>query len=225
MNPVKGSSGVEVFHAVDNVSRIITVDAVDTIAPSHFPERADTPEERVSRDVRDTPITNRDAFLLMCRVVDHLKNSGKPPVRTIRGRIIRAYQRFDSPQETYQTCQKIVEALSKRWVRKQKTGRKTLQAFRALRRKIRRVQHKEKVLVYQKAAAPILRAALPALHGQGFLRKAIRVHPYRPMDTFLGRHPVKVFRQGSRFDVIDAYCNIPILAGITKRALKQIVEW
>jgi hypothetical protein len=178
------------------------------------PKTKAQPDVRVSRNVADIPRTKQDAFNLLSRMIAHVENSGKP-----------GCLRFAAPQDTYQFLQKCIKAVGVKWVRKQKTSRAALQTFRKLRRRVRRVAHKNDVLVFQKIAVPLMRAALPNLYGQGFLRRCVRVHPYRACDEFLGRHPVKVFRQRNLFDVVDAHCNIPILAGITKRALKQFVEW
>jgi hypothetical protein len=118
-----------------------------------------------------------------------------------------------------------MKKVSQMWVRKRKTSTKDLQNFRRARKRVRRVQYKQKVQVFAKSTVPVLRAALPKMYGQGFLRKPVAVHPYRPMDTFMSMHRVNVYKQGSRFDVIDALCNIPILAGLTRRGLKKVVQW
>lgn len=160
------------------------------------------------------PRTKQDTFFLLDRIQRHLNNSGK-----------NGYQRFDSPQDSSAAIQKLINKVSQLWVRKQKTSAKDLQNFRHARKRIRRVQYKNMVQVFTKATVPAIRASLPKIHGQGFLRQRVAVFPYRPMDTFLGGHRVNVYRAGNRFDVIDACCNIPILAGLTRRGLKKVVQW
>jgi len=160
------------------------------------------------------PKTKQDTFFLLDRVQRHLKNSG-----------LKDCQVFDSPQETSAIIQKLIAKVSQKWVRNAKTPTKDLQTFRRAKRHVRRVQYKDKVQVFIKATVPALRASLPQIHGQGFLSKPVAVYPYRPMDTFLGGHRVNVYRQRNRFDVIDALCGIPILAGLTRRGLKKVVTW
>jgi hypothetical protein len=158
--------------------------------------------------------TKRDTFFVLDRVIRHLKNSGK-----------NGCQIFDSPQESAATLDKLIKKVSQKWVRNRKTSAKDLQTLRRATRRRRRVQYKENVVVFTKATVPALRTAVPKMYGQGFLRKPVAIHPYRPMDTFLTRHRVNVYRQRNRFDVIDALCNIPILAGLTRQGLKKVVEW
>lgn len=160
------------------------------------------------------PRTKRATFFLLDRIQRHFLNSGKNncPV-------------FDCPQESSAVLGKLIKKVNQKWVRNRKTSKKDLQVFRRMKKVVRRVQYQNNVVVFTKATVPHLRAAVPQMYGQGFLRHPVRVHPYRSMDTFLGRHRVNVYRQGKRFDVIDALCNIPILAGLTKQGLKKVVEW
>lgn len=160
------------------------------------------------------PRTKRDTFFVLDRVIRRLRDSGKI-----------GCQIFESPQESAAALDKLIRKVAQKWVRNRKTSTKDLQVLRRATRRRRRIQYKDNVVVFTKATVPNLRAALPKLYGQGFLRRPVAVHPYRAMDTFLGRHRVNVYRQGTRFDVIDALCNIPILAGLTRQGLKKIVEW
>ncbi len=173
--------------------------------------RSLVPPENILANI---PKTKQDTFFLLDRVQRHLEKSGR-----------KDCQVFVSPQETSAIIQKLIAKVSQKWVRNAKTSRKDLQTFRRAKRRVRRVQYKDKVQVFIKATVPALRASLPKIHGQGFLSKPVAVYPYRPMDTFLGGHRVNVYRQGSRFDVIDGLCGIPILAGLTRRGLKKVVQW
>ena len=177
------------------------------------------------RNILDMPRTKQSAFFLLDHIIILLEKSGKAKTRFPDGRVSEWHQRFDSIPETLPTLQKAIRAVSVKWVRKEKTSRVKLQTLRRMKRVVRRVQYKNDIQVFNTPTVPTLRHALPKMHGQGTLRKSVAVHPYRPMDTFLTMHRVNVYRQGSRFDVIDALCNIPILAGITRQALKKVVSW
>ena len=162
----------------------------------------------------NVPRTKQDTFFLLDRIQRHLDNSGK------QGR-----QVFDSPLESSATLQKLIRKVAQKWVRNQKTSRPILEHIHRTKKRLRRVQYRDRIVVFKKATVPALRAALPKIYGQGYLRKRVAVYPYRPMDTFLREHRVNVYRSGNRYDVIDALCNIPILAGLTRRGLKKVVEW
>ena len=166
------------------------------------------------RNVAFVPRTKQSLFFLLDSIETHLKNSGLPN-----------RQVFDMPTETMAFIHSRLRKVSQMWVRKRKTSTEDLQTFRRAKKRVRRVQYKESVQVFKKDTVTMTRAALPKIFGQGFLRKPVAVHPYRPMDTFLGRHRVNVYRVGNRFDVVDALCNIPILAGLTQQGLKKVVEW
>lgn len=166
------------------------------------------------RNIANIPRTKQSAFFLLDSIETHLRNSGLPH-----------HQQFDMPQETLAMVSKLTKKVSQLWVRKRKTSTKDLQQFHRTRKRVRRVMYKQNVQVFAKATVPVLRTSVPKLYGQGFLRKPIAVHPYRPMDTFLGHHRVNVYKNGPRFDVIDALCNIPILAGLSKQGLKKVVAW
>lgn len=120
---------------------------------------------------------------------------------------------------------KAIRTVRVKMVQKRKTGRKHLERFKNSPARKRRRLFETRVQVLKKDTVPALRDALPKMYGQGFLRCRISVFPYRPMDTFLAQHKVNVYQNGSRFDVIDALCNIPILSGITRRHLKGVVAW
>jgi len=166
------------------------------------------------RNIAYIPRTRQSAFFLLDSIESYLRNSGLPNC-----------QRFEMPKETLDAVHKLTRKVSQLWVRKQVTSRKDLQTFHRTRKQVRRVQYKQKVQVFTKATVPVLRQALPRIYGQGFLRIPVAVHPYRAMDTFLKCHRVNVYRNGQKFDVIDALCNIPILAGLTRQGLKKVVEW
>jgi hypothetical protein len=158
--------------------------------------------------------TRQEAFFLLDRVETHLKNSGKKDCPA-----------FDLPVESAAAIHKLLRKQSQLWVRKQKTSAKDLQVFRTAKRRIRRVQYKDKLQVFKKDTVTVMRAAVPSVYGQGFLKKPVAVHPYRPMDTFMAWHRVNVYKRETRFDVIDALCNIPILAGLSLQGLKKVVQW
>jgi hypothetical protein len=158
--------------------------------------------------------TKQDAFFFLDRIHRHFLDSGK-----------KDCQVFDNPREASAVLNKLIRKVSQKWVRNRKTSTENLQTFRRMRRVRRRVQYKDTLQVFTKATVPAMRTALPCIHGQGFLRKRVAVYPYRPMDTFFPLHRVNVYRQGKRFDVIDACCNIPILAGLTLQGLKKVVQW
>lgn len=166
------------------------------------------------RNIAVIPRTRQGAFFLLDSVETHLKNSGT-----------EGCQRFDHPQESSAAIHKLLRKVSQLWVRKQKTSTKDLQTFRRARRRTRRVQYKNHLQVFSKATVPALRDSLPKIHGQGFLKKRVAIYPYQPADTFLGGHRVNVYKHGGRFDVIDALCNIPILAGLSLQGLKKVVQW
>lgn len=165
-------------------------------------------------NIANMPHTRKDAYNLLLRVEDHLKHSGQ------RGR-----QAFDNPLEAHQGLQKAIRKLANHWVRKQLTPRSELQKFRKAKSRSRRTLYKQKMQVFAKSTVPSMRTALPAIHGQGWLRRRVEVFPYGPVYTFNADHRVNVYRKGDRFDVIDALCNIPILAGLTRQGLKKAVQW
>lgn len=82
------------------------------------------------------------------------------------------------------------------------------------------------VLAVKKDTIKVLRVARPLIHRQGFLAKPVKVYPYASTDVFCSRHRVNVFcNPQGRFDVIDALCNLPILAGVTEKAVREAVVW
>lgn len=162
------------------------------------------------------PRTKKGAFNILLRVERHLL----PDEKTGKINVV-----VHDPSGAHAVIQKAITAVARKWVRPRATCSKDLQRFHHLKKHIRRVQYQNQVQVFAKPTVSALRSSLPKIHGQGALRKPVAVYPYRPMDTFLGGHRVNVYRSGSRFDVIDALCNIPILAGLTRRGLKKIVQW
>ena len=120
---------------------------------------------------------------------------------------------------------KAIRRIRVKWAPKIKTSRKRLERIHQSTATKRRRLYQTRVVVLKKDTVATLRDALPKMYGQGYLRRRISVFPYRPMDTFFAQHKVNVYQNGSRFDVIDALCNIPILSGITRRHLKGVVAW
>ncbi len=181
----------------------------------------------MSNILENVPRTRKDSFNLLDRIITHLQNSGQhrcgPHCHKVN--CPQRYPIFDCPKESCASVQVCIVAVSKKWVRPTKTSKKDLQTLRKMKRIVRRKAYRDNVVVFKNSTSHAIRAAVPHLHGQGFLRKAVTVHPYRTMDTFTGGHRVNVYKQGARFDVIDALCNIPVLAGVTRRALKQVVEF
>ena len=184
------------------------------------------------RNIADMPITKKDAMLLLERLQWHFKQSGQ------KGRPL-----FEEPRQLFDIIGKLMRKVSVLWVRKAVTHKKHLQPYRRIRRRSERNSYKQNVQVFSNpkktrgkvapgslpssASHPVelIRAASPKLFGQGFLRKRVPVFPYTPTYTFLAMHRVNVYQNGGRFDVIDAYCNIPILAGLTRQSLKSVVAW
>lgn len=164
----------------------------------------------------NVPSNQKQAFFLLDNILAHVKKSGQYDFSKLRH-----CQVFAEPQKTAATIQQCIARVQ---IKSRKTSSKKLQQFRKLKRVTRRKEYRHNVVVFKSDTVKIQRVASPSLHGQGYLLKPVRVHPYRPTDIFLGRHSVNVYRQGCRYDVIDALCNIPILAGLTKRGLKLAVD-
>jgi hypothetical protein len=158
--------------------------------------------------------TKQDTLIFLQRIHRHFALSGQ-----------KDCQVFLDPQGAEHVVQKLINKVSQLWVPKRKTSVMDLQKFHRTKKRIRRVEYKDRMQVFAKSTVNVMRTALPCVYGQGFLKKPVAVHPYRPMDTFMTMHRVNVYKHANRFDVIDALCNIPILAGLSRQGLKKVVQW
>jgi hypothetical protein len=158
--------------------------------------------------------SNKAAMVLLRRVDDHFEYTG-----------LRGFGYFDNPMGARRMLNKAIRSIRRKWVPPQPTRRKKLKKYYGLAPRKRRTQHAERMLVFTKTTVRTMRAAVKNLYGQGFLAKTVTIYPYTPADTFNLGHKVNVYRDGTRFDVIDSLCNIPILAGLTRHALKKVVHW
>jgi hypothetical protein len=131
------------------------------------------------------------------------------------------HPRFDEPFESHQTVIKLHGQVFRKWQRKATEPK----LHKHYRRRLRHPNSRRRLQVVKNDTSPMLRAALPKVFMQGFLKTRIAVYPYRSTDTFLGGHRVNVFKHNSYFDVIDALCNIPILSGISEKRMREVVEW
>lgn len=158
--------------------------------------------------------TTKAARELLARIDDHIEYAGLPGFATL-----------DNAQDVRRTLAKLDRKLRIRWVQKKKTSRKRLEKISRMGVRRRRSEYATRMTVHKVENVPSMRAAIQNLYSQGILARTFQVYPYRPIDSFNFGHRVNVYKVGNRFDVIDANCQIPILAGITKQALRKAVTF
>jgi hypothetical protein len=158
--------------------------------------------------------TTKDVMAFLRRVDDHFEYNGLP-----------GFGFFEKPLEVRKVLNRAIRATKRKWVPSQPTRRKKLKKHLGLAPRKQRSAYATRMLVFTKATVKTMRAATDNLYGQGFLKHDTTVYPYTRSDVFHANHRVNVYRMGSRFDVVDANCNLMVKAGISRAELRKVVKW